>query len=286
MRLRLGMRSLLLVIACGTACDRRPQPAADSAVDTVPAVPERRPPPWVTDLGPLLVVPSDSENTGVVVFPETPSAQLISSTPLTLLSPAGDPVRVRAALLTDAPVCDDAPTIRLQGDTANVWSVGLNAGSLAPIRMDSIESLPSADSARVAVDLARVASTLVTTSGSRFAGLPFVVLSARRFAVPGGETVVALLARRVPQEASPLQEHTLVVADRANAAEPYRASYHLRSEGSEESVDHYEVLSAVRAGDATFLLLAIERATQTVYQILERRRIGGWRERWERTLAC
>jgi hypothetical protein len=284
---RHAMGSLVLFpIVVLLACDRPPPPAGDSVADTTPRRVVDRPAPWVTELGPLFVVPSDSENTGVVLFPYAPSAQLISSAPLVLLSSSGDTTPVQASLVaSDSRVCGEAPTIRLLGDTATAWSAGLRVRSFAPIRMDSIESMSPDDSARFAVDLARLASTM-PVGGSRFAGLPFVVLSARRFDVTGTEVVVAHLARRVPQEASPFQEHTLVVGERASAAEPFQLRHHRRSEGTEETVDHYDLLSAVLVGGTPFLLLSRDRDAQTVYEILQRAKTGEWRARWERTLAC
>jgi len=154
--------------------------------------------------------------------------------------------------------------------------------------MDSIESLLSADSARFAADLARLASAQPTTRDSRFAGLPFVVLSARRFEVRGQGIVVAHLVRRLPQEATPLEEHSLVIAERPASApsSPYGVTYFQRSEGTEETADHYEVLAAIRGAETTFLLLARDQEARTSYEILERAKSGGWRIRWARTLAC
>lgn len=177
--------------------------------------------------------------------------------------------------------------IHMSPAAATPWSVALQARSVTPFRMDSIEALSPSDSAGLSVELARVASSVPDSSGSRFSASPFVVLSARRFEALGRRIVVAHLVRRLPQEASPLEEHTLVIAERADSAEggPYVAAHYERSEGREETVDHYEVLAAVRSREAVFLLLSREREAQTVYEILQRTKTG-WRTRWSRTLAC
>jgi len=272
------------------ACGRRDPPPPDSlATKPSPAAVVSAPSDWVSELGDLLVVPSDSDNTGVVIFPATPSPRLVSSAPLTLLSASGDSAPSRASLVvSDSQVCGEAQTIRLRDTVAKAWSVGLLRRSAAPLKMDSIEALPSADSARFAAEMARLASAQPTTRDSRFAGLPFVVLSARRFEARELEIVVAHLVRRLPQEATPLEEHSLVIAERLAAADkgPYDVMYYQRSEGTEETADHYEVLAAIRGAETTFLLLARDQEARTSYEILERGKTGGWRIRWARTLAC
>lgn len=284
------VRSTLLAytVVALLACGRREAPPVDTLTDTGrPAVATDGSDNWVSELGPLLVVPSDSENAGVVLFPATPTARQISSAPLLLLSASGDSARVRASLvLSDSEVCGEAPTIRLTGNVPAAWSVAL-AGSAVPLRMDSIEALPPPDSARFAADLARLASTVPSGRESRFDGLPFVVLTARRIDSQGKQAVVAHLVRRLPQEATPLEEHTFVIAERpaSSTNEQYRVSYHQRSEGTEETVDHYDVLAAVRAGEAIFLLIARDQEARTSYDVLERTQ-SGWRVRWRRTLAC
>jgi hypothetical protein len=226
-----------------------------------------------------------------VLFPANPSPRVISSTPLTLLSAAGDSVVTRAQLVvSDSQVCGEAPTVRLTGPVPAPasWSVALSRRSAVPLKLDSIEALPPADSARLTVNLARLASALPTSRDSRFTGLPFVVLSARRFEAHGQHVLVAHLVRRLPQEATPLEEHTLIIAERPAAApkEPYAVTYHQRSEGTEETAEQFEVLSAIRGRETTLLLLARDQEARTQYEILERQKTGGWRTRWSRTLAC
>jgi hypothetical protein len=281
--------SLLLAVVGGLACGERRRVEPDSVVNTTSATTiTDRPADWVSELGPVLVVPSDTEQTGVVLFPATPSQQLIEAAPLTLLSPAGELTRTTASLVvSDSQVCGEAPTIRIGGEATAAWSVGLRARAAVPLKMDSIEALTSSDSARLVAALARLASAVPTVRASRFSGLPFVVLSARRFNVAGTHTVLAHLMRRLPQEASPLQEHSFVVGERSatSAGDAYALTYHQRSEGTEETADHYDVLTAARAGANTFLVLSREQDARTVYEILERGNTG-WRSRWQRTLAC
>ncbi len=272
------------------ACDRSGSVSArDSAGDSARLAQSARDASanWASELGPILVVPADTESAGVVLFPEDPSPRLVASGPLTLLNAAGDSTSAPAQLVvSDSQVCGEAPVVQLAGAATDTWSVGLLGRPGRVIPMDSIEELPSADSARVAADIARLASTLPMPSESRFGGLPFVVLAARRFDVNGRQTLVAHVMRRVPQEAAPLEEHTLLIAERASPADRLEPAFHARSEGGEETTDRFEVLSAIRGDSTIYLIVARDRAARTLYEVLERGSSGGWRVRWSRALSC
>ena len=162
------------------------------------------------------------------------------------------------------------------------------ARSAKLLRTDSIEALSSADSARLAADLARLASALTTQPGSRFTGLPFAVLGAHRFESDERQYLVGHLVRRLNQEAAPREERTFVIAERpaATRGEPYVVTYSQRSEGSEDTAEHFEVLAVMRGTDSPLLLLARDQLSKTTYEILERSADGTWRTRWSRTLDC
>ena len=271
-------------LACNRDATRRTR---DSTVDS--ATPRVETPPrrtdWSSELGQLLVVPSDSDDAAVVLYPDEPNAQLIATRPATLLDAAGDTVRVQLAV-ADSQQCGDAALVRFAGKPPLTWSVGLLGQTGAIIRMDSIEALSSADSARLAADLARLASGLSTHRESRFSGLPFAVLDAHRFDVDRGQVLVAHLVRRLNQEAAPLEERTLLVAERPTRAEPYVASYSERSEGAEDSAQHYELLAAIRGRSSILLVVARDDEAATDYEVIERSASGSWRARWSRRLAC
>ena len=274
------------------SCRGRDQPArADTATDSaaIAQAEANAPTEWVSELGQLLVVPSDSEHAAVVIFPDFPSARLVASAPMTLVNSGGDTVASRAQLVaTESEQCGGAPLVNLTDRPSAAWSVGLLRGRASPLRMDSVQAMPSADSARVVADVARLASVLTVSRESRFSGLPFTVLGAHRVELGDHQAIVAHLVRRLPQEASPLEEHTLIIAERAkaSASAPWALSYSQLSEGSEDTADHFAVLAAVKAGDQTLLVLARDQLERTRYEILERSRAGAWRSRWSRTLVC
>jgi hypothetical protein len=111
------------------------------------------------------------------------------------------------------------------------------------------------------------------------------VLAAHRGRVGGSTIVVGRAARRIPQEAAPLEERTLIIGEQAVGGS-LALKYSLRSAGAEDSVEHYLLLGAVQAGDKQFFILESERESGTRYEILERAADGSWRLRWSRALSC
>jgi hypothetical protein len=291
-RLR-AMRSRLLIAAAlaSAACTRGDTArATDSARDSAVAQAAANPPAdaWDSELGALLVVPSDSDNVGVVVYPDAPTPAMLAASGVMLVSPAGDSARIRLAA-QDSQQCGDAATVRLQGSAPAAWTVGLAGRTAKLLRTDSIEALPAADSARLAADLARLASALAAPRDSRFAGVPFAVVSARRFSVDGRQFLVAHLVRRLNQEAAPLEERTFLIAERSDSAarnERYATTFSRRSEGTEDTAEHFEVLTVARGRSAPVVLIARDQMARTTYELLERAPDGSWRSRWSRALSC
>lgn len=271
-----------------TACSRQDAPrAADSAGATTTAVASAasRRTDWSGELGTLLLVPSDSDDAAVVLYPDDPTRQLLATRRATLVNASGDTTSINLASV-DTQQCGDASMVRLGAAAPMPWAVGFLGQTGTILQMDSIESLPSPDSARLAADLARLASALPSHRDSRFSGLPFAVLDAHRFVSDAHQFLVAHLARRLNQEAAPLEERTMLVAERASAAEPWTASYSERSEGSEDTAQHFELLSAIRGKSAILLVVARDDERATEYEVLERDAAGRWRVRWSRRLAC
>jgi hypothetical protein len=279
----------LLAAVAVLACERTPQPAVDtSATDTsAPVRTPDRPAEWATELGPALLVPADSEQTAMLLYPSNPGSALSSAGRFSLFSSGGDSMSAQGRLVvSDSQVCGEAPTVRLVDSVPHPWTIGLLARHAPVLPMDSIEAIPSADSTRMVADLARLASSLPGGTDARFVGLPFVVVSARRFTAAGRQFIVAHFVRRLPQEATPLEERVFLIGEReAGGTAPYTVAYHLRSAGTEETADHYDVLAAFRGDSSVYLAITRDQDARTSYELLERSRTG-WRVRWTRTLEC
>src|SRR4051794_37366775 len=76
--------ALVVSIACGRDV---PQPQQDTAVAAVPSAPNtpRAGSSWMSELGAGVLVPSDSEGTAIVLFPQDASS--LADVPVTLLTP-------------------------------------------------------------------------------------------------------------------------------------------------------------------------------------------------------
>jgi len=151
--------------------------------------------------------------------------------------------------------------------------------------MDSLQSISLADSTSLAASVTRLASALPNDSAGRFNGLPFVVRMMWRFTVPGAnEVVIATLARQINQEATPLREHTMLIAERKNTAgdTTLARAYSERSYGDEETIESLDILAAAVIGDTRTPAVIVSRdfGDATAYGLLERRADGRWRASW------
>ena len=296
--------ALIVVAACE---NRRNPPPIDSSVPLRPAAVGTPGAPtaaaWDARLGPVLLISGPSADLATVVVGDSSrvgadtmterEAIAIRSTPALLIG-RGDSIEI--GLLQEVhsikgdedSECTGWPAWKITSAKAGVtlapWSVGFVGATVQPVRMDSIESLSRADSARLAADATRLASTL-PGGGERFTGLPFTVTSLWRFrAGPGSEGLVANLVRHVNQEARPLEERTLIIAERDSSRrdERFNLSYYDRSQGSEETVESREVLAIARSAPDAQPMLVIGRdyGDGMAYALILRDPSGRWREKW------
>lgn len=293
---------VLVMLAAAVGCERDREQAP---IDTVAADPTLPPdtavlPPvstsaWDRSAGSILTVPGGGPGDALIIFPELTDTTLTDTTRFAPSRAEGIPLELfdRSGLTTSDTVaqmaahewtggCTEWPSAALRGAPLR-WTVGFAAGRVSPIPLDSIEGMSSQDSSALAATLARSASTLPETPEDRFRGLPFRVRSAYRFSTGDGTLiVVADLVRRLTVEASPLEEHTLLVAERDSAAAAPRVVYHDRRAGPEEKVEAIELLAAVELGRVPHPALVMARVGyETIaYTLLERLAPGRWRTRW------
>jgi hypothetical protein len=157
------------------------------------------------------------------------------------------------------------------------------------VAIDSIEGLPSADSARLAADIARIASALPGDTSVAFRGLPFVVTKAWRARIPGGQTVLtAVVVRNVNQEANPRQERILLIAERDSGATAsrYAPRYVERKVGLEETLETTDPISIVLLGADRHptVVMARDAGNGLSYALIERI-AGEWQRRWASAYA-
>jgi hypothetical protein len=180
--------------------------------------------------------------------------------------------------------CAVWPAITLAADSTREWVIAFQRGVATPIALQSIESLASADSARLAAQLARLSGSVPNDTARAFHGLPFVVRGAHRFTpVPGREAIVADIVRRVSLEASPREETLLIIAERDSGTTAWRVGYAERASGDEIRVEHSTPLAGVRLGAAAKPTIVLERAGADwiAYALVQRQLDGTWRRTWE-----
>jgi hypothetical protein len=292
------------------ACERKaPVKHADTlstAPQPLPSAPPVKvvvtPSTWDTSAGPVMFVRGNSPSEAYVVFPaitdSTPSnavhfdSALARNTTIELFQRAGGGDTAHIGALGggewNADQCIEWPATKLQtrthGDSTPGWTVAFLKGRAKALVLDTIEAMSHADSARLAADITRLASTVPNDTARTFRGVPFSVRTAYRFTpVAGVEAVVADVVRTLNQEANPLEEHTLIVGERpAGSTAPYKLAYREVTSGSDETLESSDVLAAVSIGTPPHidLVLAREGYESNAYALLERQSDGKWRLRW------
>lgn len=307
---------IVCVVVAIAGCERS-RPVSESATSSVapPAstatTPERAPAPRLagwndTVAGPDLLVAGTNTAEAVVVLPlytdstladapvadsaldRHPGADLFSRHGL-----VGVVTLASAAAGNFTGSCTAWPTAHLttaQGPPPE-WAVGFASGHATALPMDSMVGLASVDSARRAAAIAHAASALPNDTAAAFRGLPFVVRDAHQFILPSGDTVLAAeVVRRLNQEASPQEEHLLIVLERDTVAgpggtpPPFVVAYSERTSGPEDDVESSEMLAAVLLGRTPrqhpAIIISRDYGDGSSYTLLERVAPRRWRARW------
>lgn len=294
------------------ACEREPKPpAADSSApiastpsDTPVSISTRT--AWDATLGPVLVVSGGGQHDASVIFPTfsdstltdttTFDTSVLSGMSVDLFSRAGriGAGRLRAASPRARDGCvvwpEASVTITDLVTNAGTWTVGFAAGRTVPLELDSLESLTGADSARLTVEVARLASMVPADTAMAFHGIPFFVRQVRRFRTDSGtEVLIANVTRRINQEANPREEQLLLVAERDGTRPDsrYAPVYHERVSGQEEAIETTDVLAAVTLGPggAPAIVLIRDYGDGSAYALLIRAATGAWRVGWNSAYA-
>jgi hypothetical protein len=279
---------VLVLIACGR--EKSPPPIDSGGIraravnDSASALAASTTRNWDASAGPVLLVAGAFPAQAIIVPPDSANgaaelAGIPRQATVTLFGRGGTVQNAEVAGVVDTTGCAVA-TISAS-PPPRPWSVGFIGGVVAPLALDSTESLSRSDSAVFVTEMTRLASSLPNDSAGRFAGLPFVVRSVWRFAVTNGpQVVIATLARQINQEATPLREHTLIVAERSSTDSTFTLAYSERSFGAEETIESRDVLAAAIIGRTPALILSRDYGDATAYGLIERGEDGRWRSRW------
>jgi hypothetical protein len=302
----------VLLLVLGVACERSTPVAGrkDTVVPSVPlpessvvAKPDAS--PWDSSAGPALFVAGSTPTEAFLIAPQyTHTAALDSVQPDSIplrslrLDLFGSGKKIGTARIssmvasTRTDSCRMWPIARLElapGDTGSTqsWNVAFESGHASEPVVDSIEGLPTADSARLAADIARIASALPGDTSAVFRGLPFVVNKAWRARLPNGQTLLAaVVVRNVNQEANPRQERILLVAERDSAATRFTPRYTERKVGLEETLETTDPIAIVLLGVDRHptVIIARDAGNGLSYALVERV-AGQWQRRWASAYA-
>jgi hypothetical protein len=289
---------VLLVISIA-ACRDKGQNAADSAQASLPAVYPANPlgnTNWDVNAGPVMIISgANNVDSVAVVLPEATDSTIeslqgispqISGITFDLFGRGGKVASsVGVSLLPPVDVrqeCDSWPLAKLRSAHSN-WRVGFASGHVRPIVLDSIESMPSADSAGLAASLAQMAATLPVVSDPTFRGLPFRVRSAYTFRLDSIDVIIADVVRSVNEEANPRVERLLIIGERPVGTKgKHNLGYYSRTAGAEESTQATEVLAVVQIGATRrpAIVINIEYDDGGKLGLIERTNSGEWSATW------
>ncbi|HEX5971555.1 MAG TPA: hypothetical protein VFY85_06495 [Gemmatimonadaceae bacterium] len=279
---------------------RNDAPVASTVTSTAPSAAAPADNGWLPAAGPALLVQGASRDEAIALFPVTGDSDAVArldsvsltEVPVVLFGRGGTRYSAQLGAPTGEGTddCERWPLHAFQPGGDASWSVGFASDRVQPVALDSVELLSARDSMVLVAEASRLASSVTAPTEPPFQGLRFTTEDVRRFqAAPGVQALVAHLVRHVNQEASPLEEQTLLVAERDSgvASGPYRLAYAERTSGREEDVVTPEVLAAVRiAGSATpSLIVARDGSEGIAYAMLERVGPHRWRVRWSSAMT-
>ena len=290
-------------------------PHVDTVITVAPPAPSPpapgapAPSGWDPRAGPVLLVAGERTDAAITVFPEVQGQHAaatlrLATAPLrgsaaTLVNRAGTAVTVTLGDSTapsEEEHCVGWPMLRVVSSSGAVpsWAVGFVGARLTPVVLDSVESLSPGDSAALVAEVARLASTIpVPARATRMRGLPFSVREAWRFRADSGtEAIVAQVTRHIHEEASPLEERTLLVAERDAAQKQqrpgrYALAFYQRDAGPEETLEGTDVLAIVATEGTPRPMIVIARESEAGvrYALVERSGPGRWHVRWTSALV-
>lgn len=258
---------------------------------------ERASSSWEPRLGTFFAIRARNGLSALLVLPTYPSDALLDTTVFDLQLTEGSVLqllhggrrvamaRVSSATLDreeDCPGWPSATLLAIPGSgSSEAWTIGIDS-AVTPLVMDSLSALTARDSTNLTIALARLASALPGDTAATFRGRPFVVRQAFRFTQGESNLVFAEVVRSVSQEATPLQEHLLMIAQ-VDTVERSRhtVQYFERSISVEDAAEATELLAVVQVGQSElFAIFSRDLGNGVRYSLIERTTDGEWRMRW------
>jgi len=249
---------------------------------------------WDSEAGPLMILATTAGDTASVVLPEATDSTITSfqgiTPPIAALTfdlfgrggklESGASVLVLPAVDSSAG-CSSWPRARVRTAVAN-WRVGFVSHRVIDVKVDSIEALPSADSAVLAAAITQTAATLPVAADPAFRGLPFRVRSAYSFTLDSVDVVIADIVRSLNEEANPRIEHLTIIGERpATSRGKFDAAYYARTAGAEESTQVTDILAVVEIGKDRHPVVVVGMESENGGRVALIERVGP--SRWNLT---
>lgn len=287
---------ILTSVLCGCAKDD-PAPQASSAsasASELPLPPSRfAATGWPEDAGPIVVLPGSNPQEARVVLPELTDKTLSDTSSFDLDSLPRSAVVLFAQSQPSTPAtitgggseetvrgCKTWPTARLGSYPGNRWRFGLAENSARDLPLSGWGASLATDSTQAVQDLIRIAST--GARDSVFSGIPFAIRFLYRIEIGKTRVLIADAVRRINTEANVREQHSLIIAERANGSSRYEAAYRETQSGREDDVRVPELLGAVLLGEnlRPAVFVSLEHSDGMRLLLLERQRSGLWTLRW------
>jgi len=292
---RTGALPLVLVLACRDSSND----AGRTAGRSLPAVYSLGPASntnWNVNAGPVMLLPMSAGSDSVaIVLPEATDSTIeaFESTTSTVQGlvfelfgrsgKIGSSAAISLPTVVDSTrECSAWPKAKLQSNHVG-WAVGFVSGHVRAVVLDSIESLPSSDSASLAASLAQSAATLPISADPIFRRLPFRVRSAYTFTLDSVDVVAADVVRTLNEEANPRIEHLFLIGERPiGTLGQYHVAHYSRVAGPEETIQASEILAVVEIGTPSraAVVLNVESEDGAQLRLVERTAPRRWQTTW------
>ena len=284
-----------LILFVAVSCTGERAPRNDTAVvEELPpdeATPSTRRSTWNASAGALFAVRTPSGSAWVInpsfgdgqALDTLTASWNVEGASLELLDGAQAVGIGRVSGLRYDSTCAGWPTASVAVEAASpAWRLAFPPGRVEGVAFDSLPLLSGADSADRTRSGALTASKVPDDTVIAFRGRPFIVRQASRFSMDI-DTIGTLydVVRLVAQEANPLQEQILIIAEESSTGEAEPVFFR-REIGAEESMGSIELLGVLRvkASGRLALLVRREREAGFVLEWIERSTRGKWYVRW------
>ena len=289
-----------LLLGCG---EREPEPRPPEPLPPamVPSPPVAQLTGWPAGLGRALVLRlAAPEETYRLIVPElgdtrfadsSISVKVGDSIPVVLLGRRGSIGQAVLAVLdaeAGAGACVTWPAVELAAASFNQraagasWRIAAERDSVAPVLIDSISGMRSADSGALTRAIFSLLPDVPALTDSTLRGIPFAIRRAYALPAAGISIVAAELVRTSSSEADPREQRLFLVGERMADAQAHELVFSSDMTGRADSTHVTELIVALttRQPRRPILVLGVEGPEGVRLHLLQRVSRRQWRRSW------